>query len=133
MRTLVQRVVVTILSTIFLAAAGALGGYMLGRAFALRQAEARLDFDANRILLEDVTSSSESHAILATMNTSPYGFCSDPEIEYFQAAHLSIAILEGCRSYAGWKDRMHYDVRTKRVGRSAKHACDDLAGWNKNL
>ncbi len=84
MRTLVQRVVVTILSTIFLAAAGALGGYILGRAFALRQAGARLDFDANRILLEGVTSSSESHAILATMNTSPYGFCSDPEIEYFR-------------------------------------------------
>ena len=84
MRTLVQRVVVTILSTVFLAAAGALGGYILGRAFALRQAGARLDFYANRILLEGVTSSSESRAILATMNTSPYGFCSDAEIEYFR-------------------------------------------------
>ncbi|WP_348264218.1 EAL domain-containing protein [Telmatobacter sp. DSM 110680] len=84
MRTLVQRVVVTILSTMFLAAAGALGGYLLGRAFALQQAEARLDHYANRILLESVTSSAESRAVLATMNTSSYDFCSDTEIEYFR-------------------------------------------------
>ena len=84
MRTQVQRVVFTIISTIFLAAAGALGGYILGRAFALRQAEARLDHYANRILLEGITSSSESRAVLASLNTSPYGFCSDSEIEYFR-------------------------------------------------
>ena len=84
MRTLVQRVVVTLVSTIFLAASGALAGYLLGHAVVLRQAEARLDTYANRILLESITSSAESRAILATMNSSPYAFCSDPEIEYFR-------------------------------------------------
>jgi sensor c-di-GMP phosphodiesterase-like protein len=84
MRTLVQRVIVTLVSTIFLAAAGALGGYLLGHAVVLRQAEARLDAYANRILMEGITSSAESRAILATMNSSPYAFCSDAEIEYFR-------------------------------------------------
>jgi sensor c-di-GMP phosphodiesterase-like protein len=84
MRTLVQRVVVTLVSTIFLAAAGALAGYLLGHAVVLRQAEARLDAYANRILMEGITSSAESRATLATMNSSPYAFCSDAEIEYFR-------------------------------------------------
>src|SRR5579863_3512809 len=84
MRTLVQRVVVTFVSALFLAAAGGLTGYLLGRAFVLRQAESRLDAYANRILLESITSSAESRAILATMNSSPYAFCSEPEIEYFR-------------------------------------------------
>jgi sensor c-di-GMP phosphodiesterase-like protein len=84
MRTLVQRVVVTLVSTVCLATAGALGGYLLGRAVVVRQAEARLDTYANRILLEAITSSAESRAILTTMNSSPYSFCSDDEIEYFR-------------------------------------------------
>jgi sensor c-di-GMP phosphodiesterase-like protein len=84
MRTFVQRVVVTIASAIFLSAAGTVGGFLLGHAFALRHAEARLDSYANRILLEGVTSSSESRAILATMNSSSYDVCSDAEIEYFR-------------------------------------------------
>ena len=84
MRTFIQRVIVTVVSAVFLSAAGALGGYLLSHAFALRHAEARLDTYANRILLEGVTSSSESRAILGTMNTSSYGFCSETEIEYFR-------------------------------------------------
>jgi sensor c-di-GMP phosphodiesterase-like protein len=84
MRTLYQRVLVTLLSTIVLAATGGLGGYLLGHAYALRQAESRLDQYANRILLETVDSTSESRAMLATMNDSPYPLCSDAEIEYFR-------------------------------------------------
>lgn len=84
MRTLFQRVLVTLLSTIVLATAGALGGYLLGHAYALRQAESRLDQHANRILLEGITSTAESRAMLATMNASSYAFCSDEEIEYFR-------------------------------------------------
>ncbi len=84
MRTFFQRVIVTFVSTMFLAGAGALGGYLLGHTFALRQAEARLDRFANRILLESVTSTAESRAVLATMNTSPYALCSDTELEYFR-------------------------------------------------
>jgi sensor c-di-GMP phosphodiesterase-like protein len=84
MRTLVQRVVVTLVSTILLAAAGGLAGYLLGHVVVLRQAEARLDAYANRILLKGITSSAESRATLATMNSSPYAICSDAEIEYFR-------------------------------------------------
>ena len=84
MRTIIQRVVLTIVSTVFLATFGALGGCLLGHTFALRHAEAQLDHSANRILLQGVTSSAESRAILATMNSSPYDLCSDSEIEYFR-------------------------------------------------
>src|SRR6059058_4300685 len=84
MRTLVQRVVVTIVSTILLAALGGLAGILLGRSFSLNQVEDRLDQFANRILLENVISTAESRAILATMNASPNDICSDAEIEYFR-------------------------------------------------
>ena len=84
MRTLFQRVLITFVSTIVLATTGALGGYLLGRAYAVRQAETRLDQYASRILHETEASTSESRAMLATMNGSPYPFCSDTEIEYFR-------------------------------------------------
>ena len=84
MRTLVQRVVITIVSTILLAALGGLGGILLGHSFALNQVKDRLDHYANRLLLESVTSTAESRAILATMNTSAYASCSEAEIEYFR-------------------------------------------------
>lgn len=84
MRTLFQRVFVTLLSAVFLAASGALGGYLLGNAYSVRQAGFRLDQYADRVLIETVTSSAESRALLATMNASPYPLCSDAEIEYFR-------------------------------------------------
>ena len=84
MRTLFQRVLVTLVSAVVLAVAGALCGYMLGNTYSLRQAEMRLDQYANRVLIEAVTSTAESRATLATMNTSPYALCSDEEIEYFR-------------------------------------------------
>ena len=84
MRTLFQRVFVTLVSTILLAAAGAGCGFLLGRSYALRQSEYRLDQYSNRVLLQTITSTSESRAMLATMNASPYPYCSDIEIEYFR-------------------------------------------------
>jgi sensor c-di-GMP phosphodiesterase-like protein len=63
---------------------GALCGYLLGQAYSLRQAELRLDQYANRVLLQTVTSTANSREMLATMNSSPYARCSDPEIEYFR-------------------------------------------------
>ena len=85
MRTLVQRVVVTLVSTIFLAAAGGtrrLSCWVTPLYFDRRK-PGSIHY-ANRILLEGITSSAESRAILATMNSSPYAFCSDAEIEYFR-------------------------------------------------
>lgn len=84
MRTLFQRVVVAIVSTLVLATGGALGGYVLGHSYALRQSELRLDQYANRVLLETISSTAESRAMLETMNGSPYALCSDAEIEYFR-------------------------------------------------
>lgn len=84
MRTLFQRVVVTLASTLLLAAAGVIAGSLLGHAFALRHAEARLDTYADRILMEGVTSSAEARGILGAMNSSTYEFCSESEIEYFR-------------------------------------------------
>lgn len=84
MRTLFQRVVVTFVSAVALAAAGALGGYLLGHAYSLREAELRLDQYANGVLMETVSSTAESRAMLAALNSSPYAFCSDEEIEYFR-------------------------------------------------
>ena len=84
MRTLFQRTVVTVLSMVFVAAVGTLGGYLLGRAIVLRQAESRLDQYANRILNEGATSTAESRAVLAKMNTSQFPLCSDAEIGYFR-------------------------------------------------
>jgi sensor c-di-GMP phosphodiesterase-like protein len=84
MRTLVQRTVITVISTVVLAALGTLGGYLLGRAVAMKQAESKLDQYANRILNEAGASSAESRAVLARMNTSPYSSCSDDEIAFFR-------------------------------------------------
>ena len=84
MRTLFQRVLFTLVSTVVLATMGALSGYVLGHAYALRQSESHLDQFADRILIETIASTSESHSLLATMNGSPYSFCSDAEIEYFR-------------------------------------------------
>lgn len=84
MRTVFQRVLVTFVSAVVLAAAGALGGYLLGHTFSLRQAEFRIDQYASAVLLETVTSSAESRSMLSTLNSSPYPSCSDAEIEYFR-------------------------------------------------
>jgi sensor c-di-GMP phosphodiesterase-like protein len=84
MRTLYQRVLVTLASTALLAAVGVLGGFLFGHAYALRQAELRLDQYADRILLETEASTYESRAMLATMNGSPYSWCSEAETEYFR-------------------------------------------------
>jgi sensor c-di-GMP phosphodiesterase-like protein len=84
MRTLFQRTVVTAISTVVLAALGTLGGYLLGRAIVMKQAESKLDQYANRILNEASTSSAESRTVLARMNTSPYPLCSDEEIAFFR-------------------------------------------------
>jgi sensor c-di-GMP phosphodiesterase-like protein len=94
MRTLLQRTVVTLASTVMLATFGIVGGFELGRAIALRQAESRLDQYANRILTEAATSAAESRAVLAKMNASSYSFCSQAEIAYFRQLIFSSQSLK---------------------------------------
>ena len=94
MRTFLQRTVVTLASAVVLAVLGLVGGYLLGRAIALRQAEFRLDQFANRILTEAATSTAESRTVLAKMNASPYPFCSEAEIGYFRQLIFSSQFLK---------------------------------------
>ena len=77
--------------------------YLLGHSFALNQVEDRLDHYANRILLETVTSSAESRAILATMNSSTYYVLFRRRNRILPSTHLPVAISEGRRSHARWK------------------------------
>ena len=84
MRASQQRVLVAFVVTVIGSAAGALTGYWIGRSMVKGQVEGRLDQQATRILLEGETSKAESRQVLATLNGSPYSFCSDAEIAYFR-------------------------------------------------
>ena len=123
MRTVFQRTVVTMFSTIVLAALGTLSGYLLGRAIAIRQAESRLDQYANRVLADAATSSAESRAVLSRMNTSPYPACSDSEIAFFRQARLPVAYLKAggrirngrieCSTTLGRTDQVASAIQTR--------------------
>ena len=84
MKNASQRILFTLFSTILLAAVGTLGGFLLGRAISLRQAESRLEQYATRILDEAKTSTTEARVVLAEMNASRLPFCSDAEVAYFR-------------------------------------------------
>jgi sensor c-di-GMP phosphodiesterase-like protein len=79
-----QRVRVALYATALGTVAGMLAGYALGRALALKQAGARLEQFATRIIDEGERSTTESRKVLAKMNDSPYPMCSDAEIAYFR-------------------------------------------------
>jgi sensor c-di-GMP phosphodiesterase-like protein len=88
-----KRVAVVIAATVVAAACGTLAGYALGRALVLRHVQNKLDQYAIRIRREGETSTAESRALLATVNASPYPYCSDEEIAWirklvFQSEYL---------------------------------------------
>jgi len=82
--TLKQRVMMTLAATAIAAAVGSAAGYLIGRASALKVAEARLTRDATYFVMQGDDFSDESRTLLATLNASPYPFCSDEEIAYFR-------------------------------------------------
>ena len=84
MRAIQQRVRIALGATVIGTIAGALGGYLLGRATTLSQTEARLVQYSNRMLNEGDAGTAESRKVLAEMNASPYAFCSDDEVAYFR-------------------------------------------------
>jgi sensor c-di-GMP phosphodiesterase-like protein len=84
MRTLKQRVLISLATTVFAGACGILGGYLVGRAVALNVAEGTLNALAARTMKEAEAASAESRTLLATLNASPLPFCSDAEIAYFR-------------------------------------------------
>jgi len=94
MRTFLQRTVVTVISIVVLATFGVFGGYYLGRAIALRQAQIRLDQYASRILSDAAAPTAESRTVLAKMNESPHAYCSEAEIAYFRQMVFSSQFLK---------------------------------------
>jgi len=94
MRTFLQRTLVTVISIVVLATLGIFGGYFLGRAITLRQAEIRLGQYARRILSDAAASTAESSTVLAKMNESPHPYCSDTEISYFREIIFSSQFLK---------------------------------------
>ena len=88
-----KRAAIALAATVVAAACGTLAGYLLGRALVLRHAENKLDEYAIRIRTEAETSATKSRALLATLNGSPYPYCSDEEIAWirkliFQSEYL---------------------------------------------
>jgi sensor c-di-GMP phosphodiesterase-like protein len=88
-----KRAAVSIAATLIAAACGMVVGYVLGRALVLQHQENKLDQYAIRIRKEGETSTAESRALLATLNASPYPYCSDAEIAWmrkliFQSEYL---------------------------------------------
>ena len=84
MHTFRQRFLVTQTVTLVVAMFGALTGFLVGRNILLKDAEARLEQFATRVLTETEMSATESRAVLGRMNASPYPSCSDAEVDYFR-------------------------------------------------
>jgi sensor c-di-GMP phosphodiesterase-like protein len=84
MRTLKQRVLVTLAATLLAGMCGKLLGYLVGCAVAIHIAQGSLESYATRALAEAKIASAESRALLVTMNASPYAFCSDTEIAWYR-------------------------------------------------
>jgi sensor c-di-GMP phosphodiesterase-like protein len=84
MRTLKQRVLVTLAATLLAGMSGKLLGYLVGCAVAIHIAQGSLESYATRAIDEARIASAESRALLATMNASPYVFCSDAEVAWYR-------------------------------------------------
>ena len=84
MRTLKQRVLVTLAATLVAGAFGTLAGYLVGCAVALHLTEDTLRTYADRTIKEAEDASRESRSLLATLNGSPYSLCTDAEIGWLR-------------------------------------------------
>jgi sensor c-di-GMP phosphodiesterase-like protein len=84
MRLLQRRARIAVAASVFGTLAGALGGYLIGRATTLSQTETRLTQLASRSMDEGEAGTAESRRVLAEMNASRYQFCSDEEVAFFR-------------------------------------------------
>lgn len=84
MRTLRQRVLVTLIATLLAGGCGWGGGYLLGSQLALRQARHQLQANAERLMAEENATLKETYATLKKMSSSPYPRCSAAELDYFR-------------------------------------------------
>jgi sensor c-di-GMP phosphodiesterase-like protein len=84
MRTLKQRVLLTLAATVVAAACGMLATFLLASILAFGSAEEKLGQDSVQLLRETGAILNESHAVLRVMNASQSPFCSDAEITAFR-------------------------------------------------
>ncbi|MGD0547543.1 MAG: CSS-motif domain-containing protein, partial [Terracidiphilus sp.] len=94
MRTLKQRILITLAATVLVAACGTLAGWMLGRFITLRLAERRLWQEATRATTEEDVRLTELRSVLAAMTVSTYPPCSSAELTYFRALIFNAKYLK---------------------------------------
>jgi sensor c-di-GMP phosphodiesterase-like protein len=82
--TLKQRALITLAATAMAALIGMLAGDLTGRVLTLKAAKAKLLRDVTYFVAQGDAFSDESRAMLATLNASPYPYCSETEIAYFR-------------------------------------------------
>jgi sensor c-di-GMP phosphodiesterase-like protein len=79
-----QRKLITLIATMVAAVIGISGGYLIGRALTIELAEDKLTQDATHVAAQENAFGEESRVMLATLNASPYPYCSDAELAYFR-------------------------------------------------
>jgi sensor c-di-GMP phosphodiesterase-like protein len=84
-RTLKQRVFITLAATLIAAVFGTLAGWIFGRLVTLKLAERRLGQDVSRATAQAELRFSESRSVLAAMKVSTNPPCSSTELTYFRA------------------------------------------------
>jgi sensor c-di-GMP phosphodiesterase-like protein len=84
MHNVKQRFEVVLAATLVAAIVGGAAGFLLARVVVLRVAEVRLADQAARSQTVADAYSADVRKALATMNASPYPYCSDSELTYFR-------------------------------------------------
>jgi sensor c-di-GMP phosphodiesterase-like protein len=82
--TLKQRVLITLAATAMASLIGILAGDLVGRVLTLKGAKTKLLRDVTYFIAQGDAFSDESRAMLATLNASPFQYCSETEIAYFR-------------------------------------------------
>lgn len=101
MRTLKQRVAVTLAATFATTVCGALAGFLVARTIVMRVAEVRLVDQATRGLAAADAYGADVRQALSAMNASPYPYCSDNELTYFRHILIHSRYLRECGRMAG--------------------------------
>ena len=94
MRTLKQRILITLAATVIAAACGTLAGWTLGRFITLKLTERRLWQEANRASIEAESRVNESSSVLGAMKALAYPPCSSAELTYFRALVFNAKFLK---------------------------------------
>ena len=130
-RTLQQRILVALVTTVLGVAAGALAGLWLGRTLAVNQASGRLDQFASRIMTEGESSTAESRFVLSKLAASPFPICSDEEINYFRKLVFQSQYLKGAGRINDGK--IECSTTIGRADQSQTQLKPDFSQWDSTL